>query len=179
MSLNRVIFSTSEYISNKELGIDDILQDAFLDSLVGTFVVNNVTFSIPSPLTSLQKEGVVVKTFDEGNSLVSNADSFYRMNFPALSCTALFPTLAKTNHECNSTTFISPGSEGYAQIKVHASRDIDRGGIITNSYLHKVPGDIVMTKTERKRALCQYLFECSCPICESQNSEDDESNDDE
>jgi hypothetical protein len=90
--------------------------------------------------------------------------------FDTMVCTALFRTFAKLNHECNSSTYISYGNEGFAQIKVHASRDIAIGQCISNSYLHTTG----LSKTQRRRALCQYLFECTCELCENEDSDDED-----
>ena len=61
------------------------------------------------------------------------------------------------------------------EVHVYAARDIKRGEDILTTYLHEDPS--TLTKSERKKQLKQYLFECNCSMCNEQESDDDDDDD--
>ena len=117
-------------------------------------------------------------------------------SFQGMSGTGLFPLFSKTNHSCVCNTSMH-GSDRVS-VTIMASQDIAAGEEITNCYIHhhslgsqdqnsasshtnavneqhKLNSN--MTKKQRYRALRQYVFECHCPLCESQVIDSDEDSD--
>jgi hypothetical protein len=86
----------------------------------------------------------------------------------------LYPIYSKMNHSClyNIRNDMNNDKEVY----VYAARDIKRGEDILTTYLHEDPS--TLTKSERKRQLKQYLFECNCSMCNEQESDDDDDDND-
>ena len=171
-----VIFGSPEY---DRYHIREALSTTFLDRLIGTFVVNNVSFEMASPL-----EGLIASQETSVEFASSLHDGLLELREGCASallgvpCTAICPLLAKTNHSCEPNTYVSYGHNNRAEISIHAASFIPSGGEIFHSYLHTPSSGAarMLTKSERRRALCQYLFECKCGLCNSEPTDSDENN---
>ena len=113
-----------------------------------------------------------------------------------MECTGLFHDFTKMNHSCVSNTS-SIQSNNTISVSVSADRDIKKGEEITNSYInHTIKNrntqisysynnidnmnllNSKLTKKQRYKELRQYLFECKCPLCESEEIDSDEDSND-
>jgi len=92
-----------------------------------------------------------------------------------LSGSGLYAVYSKMNHSClyNIRNEIN---EGNTEVCVYASKRILKGDDILTTYLHDDPHKL--KKSERKRQLAQYLFACSCELCNEQETDDDDDDDD-
>eukprot|EP00727_Mastigamoeba_balamuthi_P010803 m51a1_g6345 putative glycoside hydrolase family 7 protein (1712) ;mRNA; r:52690-69936 len=75
----------------------------------------------------------------------------------------VFPAGAYVNHSCDATTVVTyNASNGMAQ-EFRCSRDVKAGEELTHCYL-----DLASTSASRSKDLLeQYLFRCSCAVCQS------------
>jgi len=135
----------------------NLFDGSFMRRTMGTFVVNNLTIFSPPCLS-------------RPVSLSSP---------PPLRGSGLYSIYSKMNHSCVCNT---SNSSSRTKISVFASRDIEMGEEITTTYLHARNAH-ALSRRKRNKQLLQYLFSCSCELCESQgedeDSSDDENDDDE
>lgn len=174
LDILEVLFGSPEY--DRYL-IREALSTSFLDTLVGTFAVNNVSFEMASPLEALiasQETPSELASSFHNELLDLRKES--ASAFLGIPCTAVCPLLAKTNHSCEPNTYVSYGHNNRAEIRIHAASFIPSGKEIFHSYLHTPSSGSSgqQTKSERRRALCQYLFECKCSRCGSETTDSDE-----
>jgi len=92
-----------------------------------------------------------------------------------LSGSGLYPIYSKMNHSCHYN-IRNEINEGNTEVSVYAARNIKKGEDILTTYLHDDPTKL--RKSERKRQLAQYLFACSCMMCNEQETDDDDDDDD-
>lgn len=163
--------------AEQRVDVRGVLTEAYLDQLMGTFAVNNLGMTVQSSLeavsAALEGDPSPAARQLDGDLRSMALASARPLEFESMRCTGLCPTFAKMNHECASATFVSAGGGRACMVRVHANRDLAAGAGITSSYLH-LGGDAAVTKAQRRRALCQYLFVCQCALCRSEPSDDED-----
>ena len=87
------------------------------------------------------------------NAFSLNEDSMYSQ--------AIFPTIARLNHECVPNAQANFNDKLNA-MNVHAIRDIEPEEEVTISYLDDA-GEL--SASDRQDRLVSYGFKCACPIC--------------
>lgn len=148
-----------------------VFTESFLKQLMGVFISCNLTMRYTEPVRH-QSDAQLSVTSDQGS-----------VNDREVLGTGLFSTYAKLNHscECNTRNSMLPSSidtHCVGRVAVHASRIIKLGEEITTTYLHSLRPSSELSVKERRRDLLQYLFICTCTLCESQALTDVDSNDD-
>ena len=79
--------------------------------------------------------------------------------------TALYPTVSKLNHSCESN-IVNSHSMTDVQLYVYATADILKGQELTTTYLHSRPAHAKpQSRRSRHKCMLQYLFTCTCPKC--------------
>ncbi len=82
--------------------------------------------------------------------------------------TALYPTVSKMNHSCESN-IVNSHSKTDVQLYVYATADILNGQELTTTYLHSRPAHAKpQSRRSRHKCILQYLFTCTCPKCEKE-----------
>lgn len=149
----------------EEFTSSNIFGDTFLRKIMGTFVVNNLTIFSPADSTNIQGE---------------NKNSTTSQSLLPLRGSGLYSIYSKMNHSCVCNT---TNESRLTKVTVIASRDIAAQEEITTTYLH-VADASTLSYRKRNKQLVQYLFSCSCELCESQaensdcSSDSDSDNDD-
>eukprot|EP01038_Epipyxis_sp_PR26KG_P012949 gene12949-17363_t len=180
----------------------DVFSDHYISKIIGTFAVNCLDISIPSPMDDVYKH--LLSSYDNNTGTGVNEDiegliapfllndsklyHFLRqywsgivhapsnLVFDGLHGSGLYSSFSKMNHSCDCNT-VSQGSN-LASVTVIARRDIATNEEITTSYIHDNTANhnstsANMTKKMRHRELRQYLFECDCLKCQNENNDDD------
>ena len=119
---------------------DGIFSPMFFRHLMGIFVVNSYNTHLQS------KEDTSVQLLG----------------------TALYPTVSKLNHSCESN-IVNSHSMTDVQLYVYAAADIHKGQELTTTYLHSRPAHAKpQSRRSRHKCMLQYLFTCTCPKCEKE-----------
>jgi len=152
-----------------------IFEPPFFRQLLGTFSVNNLEVRIQDDDADAGPAAPLVSA----DTAAEYERGQRHENDHVLRGTGLNYLYSRMNHSCNCNTMTACGAR--AEVRVYAARTIEVDEEITTTYLHMsegADGASLGSYKQRRKALCQYLFQCGCPMCEAQKGDPDSSDED-
>ena len=143
-----------------------VFDQLFFRNIMGMFRVNNLSVEI---VPGNQNKICESNAQSELNFVEGETNQQIPAASTTLHGTGLYYIYSKMNHSCNPNTANNSDLES-TQVNVWANCDIHEGEEVTTTYLHTGDSSL-LSYDERRGRLLQYLFECTCILCNSQRQE--------